>query len=116
MVVEVNYQTKKNAADPHSHFKHVECFEADTMPDVAAIAKKLSAMKKDFAEGSISITEREGDEADIMRRKGFRVIKFKHQLTERWVGRSYVHSAAGFVPKRWLSSLRASFSPPKTSL
>jgi len=75
MVIEVTFQTKKDAADPHSHFKHIEFFECDTLPDKPTIAKKLSAMTKDFAEDSISISEHKDDDPNRMRRSGLRVTK-----------------------------------------
>jgi len=51
MIIEVTFQTKEDAADPHSHFNQTEYFECDALPDRATIAKKLSAMTKYFCRG-----------------------------------------------------------------
>jgi len=75
MVIEVRYQTKNDAADPHSHFERTEFFEVDEIPDSRTIAEQLKRMGKDFAESTISISEYEEKDANAMRRGGLRVIK-----------------------------------------
>jgi hypothetical protein len=40
MVVEVNYKTKKDAADPHAKVFRTEFFESSAMPDKDTIVKK----------------------------------------------------------------------------
>jgi hypothetical protein len=73
MVIEVTYQTKKDAADRHSKFNRMEYFETSVMPNKEAVTAKLSAMRKSCAEETISISEFKKYDAKTMRRKGFRV-------------------------------------------
>jgi len=74
MVIEVSYQTKRDAADTHSKFKHTEFFESPTLPDKPTMIKQLSVMNKDFAEDTIAITKRNAD-AERMRASGLCVTK-----------------------------------------
>jgi hypothetical protein len=74
MIIEVSYQTKRDAADKQSKFKYTEFFESPTLPDKPAMIKQLSAMNKDFAEDTIAITRRNAD-AGRMRASGLCVTK-----------------------------------------
>lgn len=74
MIIEVSYQTKRDAADKHSRFKHTEFFESSTLPDKPTMIKQLSAMNKDFAEETIAITKRNAD-AERMRSSGLCITK-----------------------------------------
>ena len=75
MVIEVNYQTKQDAADQHSLFKRTEFFESATMPDKDTIVKELTRMGKNFGEETISISEYGEKNAEALRRSGLRVTK-----------------------------------------
>ena len=75
MVVEVSYQTKKDAADPHAKVLRTEYFESAAMPDRDTVVKKLTQMGKDFAEQTVSIFEYDEKDAESMRRSGLHVTK-----------------------------------------
>jgi len=73
MVIEVNYETKKDTADPG--VEHTEFFESPAMPDKTTIAHKLIQMRKDFAENTIAISEHKTQSAEALRASGVKVTK-----------------------------------------
>ena len=75
MVIEVNYKTEKDAADPNCKFVRTEYFESELMPDKDTIAKKLVSMGKKVAAETISIGEYKKKDAHGMRRSGLQVTK-----------------------------------------
>lgn len=76
MVIEVSYQTKDDARNPHSHFTHSRFFETDSIPDKASIIQQLKAIVgDDFDENAISITERDDLDPKKMRKAGLPIKK-----------------------------------------
>lgn len=75
MLIEVTYQTTKDAAKKYSQLRRTEFFESTTLPDTPTIVKQLSDMRKDFAEDTVLISEFERDDAYSLRSKGFRITK-----------------------------------------
>jgi len=73
MVIEVTYQTKKDAVDPLAKVLRTEYFESSTMPSKQIIIKKLTDMGADFAEQTVSISEYDKKDAASMRSSGLRV-------------------------------------------
>jgi hypothetical protein len=53
MVVEVKYQTKRDATAEYTDFTQTEYFETNTIPDKPTIVRKLLAMGVDFAEDTV---------------------------------------------------------------
>jgi hypothetical protein len=75
MIIEVNYQTPTDAADPHAKFKRTEFFESSTMPNKDMIVRTLTRMGKKIAEQTISISQYKAKDADALRASGLRVTK-----------------------------------------
>lgn len=75
MVIEVSYQSSRDAKDPHSAFRETKYFEIGKMPDRKMVAEKLNTMGVDFDQGSIAVKACE-DESETMRKAGFSVPKF----------------------------------------
>jgi hypothetical protein len=75
MVIQVNYQTKRDAADPHAEVEHTEFFESSAIPDKTTIGHELIQMRKDFAENTIAISEYKTKSAEELRASGVTVTK-----------------------------------------
>ena len=75
MVIQVNYQTKKDAADPRAEAERMEFFESSAMPDKTTIGHELIKMRKDFAENTIAISEYTTQSAEALRISGVTVTK-----------------------------------------
>ncbi len=76
MVIQVSYQTKDDARNPHSHFTHSRFFESDSIPDKTVIIRQLKAIVgDDFDEHTISVTEWVDWDAEKMRKAGFPIKK-----------------------------------------
>ena len=76
MVIEVSYQSKKDARDLHSQFMSTRYFDCDQIPNRDAVVRKLRTMGVDFDGNTISINPREDDDADTMRDGGIPVLPF----------------------------------------
>jgi hypothetical protein len=75
MIAQVTYQSKIDAASEHTNFTQTEFFEANTLPDRQAIVKKLLEMGVDFAEETLVIAAYIDEDADTMRKGGFRITE-----------------------------------------
>ena len=75
MIAQVTYQSKIDAASEHTNFTQTEFFEAKTLPDRQAIVKKLLEMGVDFAEETLVIAAYIDEDADTMRKGGFRITE-----------------------------------------
>jgi len=75
MVIEVTYQTTKDAAKKYSQLRRTEFFESSTLPDKPTIVKQLSQMRKDFAENTVAISEHRMDDVYTLKSKGFRITQ-----------------------------------------
>ncbi len=70
MVVEVKYQTKRDATTEYTDF-----FETNTIPDKPTIVRKLLAMGVNFAEDTVLISAYIDGDGDTLRRGGFRITE-----------------------------------------
>ena len=75
MIIEVTYQTMKDAAKTYSKLRRTEFFESSTLPDTATIVKQLTDMRKDFAENTVLVSQHLMDDAYTLKSKGFRITK-----------------------------------------
>ena len=75
MIAQVTYQSKIDAASEHTNFTQTEFFEAKALPDRQAIVKKLLEMGVDFAEETLVIAAYIDEDADTMRKGGFRITE-----------------------------------------
>jgi hypothetical protein len=76
MVVEVKYQTKRDATAEYTDFTQTEYFETNTIPDKPTIVRKLLAMGVDFAEDTVLISAYIDDgDGDTLMRGGFRITE-----------------------------------------
>ena len=75
MVVEVKYQTKRDATIEYTDFTQTEYFETNTIPDKSTIVRKLLAMGVDFAEDTVLISAYIDGDSDTLRRGGFRITE-----------------------------------------
>jgi hypothetical protein len=75
MVVEVKYQTKRDAIAEYTDFTQTEYFETDTIPDKPTIVRKLLAMGVDFAEDTVLISAYIDGDGDTLIRGGFRITE-----------------------------------------
>lgn len=76
MVIEVGYQTKQDATNPHTQFTSTQYFECDEIPNRDAVVRRLRTMGVDFDENTISINPREDDDAETMRDSGIPIMPF----------------------------------------
>ena len=56
MIFEVQYKHKKDAANRNAVI-HMEFFESDEVPDKTTVIGKLTEMRKDFAESTVTISK-----------------------------------------------------------
>ena len=75
MVVEVKYQTKRDATTESTDFTQTEYFETGKIPDKPAIVRKLLEMGVDFAEDTVLISAYIDGDGDTLRRGGFRITE-----------------------------------------
>jgi len=54
MVIEISYQSKQDAKDPHTKFTSSQYFECDQIPNRDAVVRKLRTMGVDLDENTIS--------------------------------------------------------------
>ncbi|HLN98724.1 MAG TPA: hypothetical protein VK208_09710 [Pyrinomonadaceae bacterium] len=76
MVIEVRYQTKQDAKNPHTQLTSTQYFECDEIPNRDAVARRLRSTGVDFDENTISINPREDDDAETMRDGGIPILPF----------------------------------------
>lgn len=75
MVIEVTYQSRTDASDPHAHFKQTKHFEVNQVPTRDVVAQRLRNAKVDFDESTLFIRPCD-DDAETMRKGGFTVLNF----------------------------------------
>jgi hypothetical protein len=75
MIAQVTYQSKIDAATEQTNFTQTEFFEANTLPDRPTIVKKLLEMGVEFAEETLLIAAYIDEDADTIRKGGFRITE-----------------------------------------
>ena len=70
MVIEISYQTKPDAEDPHTQILSTRYFECDEIPNRDAVIRKLTTIGVDFDANTLSINPRDDKDADAMRDGG----------------------------------------------
>ena len=75
MVVEVKYQTKRDATTEYTDFTQTEYFETGKIPDKPTIVRKLLEMGVDFAEDTVLISAYIDGDGDTLRTGGFRITE-----------------------------------------
>jgi hypothetical protein len=73
LIVEVSYQTAAIATRKSSQVRRTEFFEANALPQMAAVIKELVRMGKDFAPDTVLISEHQLNDAYSLKQKGFRI-------------------------------------------
>lgn len=77
MIFEIKYQTKKDAADPHSHFTRSFFAEHAVLPTSEMVSKLVEGVSRgDFAHESIQIEEIVQSDVDEMKKQRMRIYRF----------------------------------------